>query len=393
MPTDTLKRPASSPLCKGKLTKFTRVDDQAQIEKTVAKRLVNNEIDKIKRVGLATLTDFCELHEMETKGSSVIDIIKSMVQEGILNDDMEMVMEGMGNTLLNEELLRYQKAKIEALIDVPMAVLAIVDGDDTVISDSNIKEVIEKGRTVAKDTRVAVTTDLKRNEERTKELERVQIRSQLKEEKLSLIITKINMGDSKETVSFKLAEEARVKLIEAAKSCYKDDYNAKLDKPEDITMNKYLKIHGIITDATIVAMGREAKPDKDTGIKTIPIIMTVSTEHQKEAVRTMAKDAKLSVKNTMPRMFLKQKTEVDTLIKTLPEMKGMWVKTDIILGREEHSPMFRVQWKAPPTPSPTPQKWVTKTLVTIRNPEVWGRLLQEDKERVIMEEMRTTAQN
>ena len=78
------------------------------------------------------------------------------------------------------------------------------------------------------------------------------------------------MGDSKETVSFKLAEEARVKLIEAAKSCYKGDYNAKLDKPEDITMNRYLKIHGIITDATIVAMGREAKPDKETGIKSIP---------------------------------------------------------------------------------------------------------------------------
>ena len=104
-------------------------------------------------------------------------------------------------------------------------------------------------------------------------------------------------------------------------------------------------------------MGREAKPDKETVIKTIPIIMTVSTEHQKEAVRTMAKDANLSIKNTMPKMFLKQKAEVDTLIRALPEMKGMWVKTDIILGREEHSPMFRVQWKAPST---TPQKWVTK---------------------------------
>ena len=77
-------------------------------------------------------------------------------------------------------------------------------------------------------------------------------------------------------------------------------------------------------------MGREAKPDKETGIKTIPIIMTVSTEHQKEAVRTMAKDAKLSVKNTMPKMFLKQKTEVDTHIKTLSEMKGMWVNLQSI---------------------------------------------------------------
>ena len=94
----------------------------------------------------------------------------------------------------------------------------------------------------------------------------------------------------------------------------------------------------------------------------------------------------------MPKMFLKQKSEVDTLIKTLPEMKGMWVKTDVIMGREEHSPMFRTQWKAPPTPS-NPQKWVTKAMVTIRNPAVWGRLLQDEKEKVIMEEMRTTTQN
>ena len=139
-------------------------------------------------------------------------------------------------------------------------------------------------------------------------------------------------------------------------------------------------------------MGREAKPDKETGIKTIPIIMTVSTEHQNKAVRTMAKDAKLSVKNTMPKMFLKQKTEVDTHIKTLSEMKGMWVKTDVIMGREEHSPMFRTQWKVPPTPS-NPQKWETKAMVTIRNPAVWGRLLQAEKERVINEEMRTTTVN
>ena len=54
--------------------------------------------------------------------------------------------------------------------------------------------------------------------------------------------------------------------------------------------------------------------------------------------------------------------------------------------------MFRTQWKVPPTPS-NPQKWVTKAMVTIRNPAVWGRLLQDEKEKVIMEEMRTTTQN
>ena len=57
-----------------------------------------------------------------------------------------------------------------------------------------------------------------------------------------------------------------------------------------------------------------------------------------------------------------------------------------------YSPMFRIQWKAPPTPQ-SPQKWVTKAMVTIRNPMVWGRLLQADKERVITEEMRTTTVN
>ena len=58
----------------------------------------------------------------------------------------------------------------------------------------------------------------------------------------------------------------------------------------------------------------------------------------------------------------------------------------------KYSPMFRIQWKVPPTPQ-SPQKWVTKAMVTIRNPMVWGRLLQADKERVINEEMRTTTVN
>ena len=42
-----------------------------------------------------------------------------MVQEGILNDDMEMVMEGTGNTLLHEELLRYQQARYGAGVPEP----------------------------------------------------------------------------------------------------------------------------------------------------------------------------------------------------------------------------------------------------------------------------------
>ena len=105
----------------------------------------------------------------------------------------------MGKSLLTDELVIYQKAKIEKLIAEPMAVLALEACNETAITDTNTKEVIEKVRTAARDTRVAVMKDLKKNDERTKELERVQIRSQLKEEKLSLIITKIDMGDSKET--------------------------------------------------------------------------------------------------------------------------------------------------------------------------------------------------
>ena len=62
------------------------------------------------------------------------------------------------------------------------------------------------------------------------------------------------------------------------------------------------------------------------------------------------------------------------------------------LKRPASSPLFRIQWKVPPTPA-NPQKWVTKEMVTIRNPAVWGRLLQAEKERVINEEMRTTTQN
>ena len=109
------------------------MDDLAEVEKIVSKRLVNNEIEKIRRVGLATLKDFCELHEMETTGTNVSDIIKSMVKEGLLNDDMEIVMEGMGKALLIEELVSYQKAKIEELIAEPMAVLALEVGDETAL--------------------------------------------------------------------------------------------------------------------------------------------------------------------------------------------------------------------------------------------------------------------
>ena len=105
--------------------KFSKVNDLAEVEKIITKRLVNNEIEKVKRVGLATLKDFCELHDMDTTGTTVSDIIKSMVKEGLLNDDMEIEIEGMGKALLTDELALYQKAKIEELIAELMAVLAL----------------------------------------------------------------------------------------------------------------------------------------------------------------------------------------------------------------------------------------------------------------------------
>ena len=63
-------------MCKSKVTKFSKVNDSAEVEKIIAKILVNNEIEKVKRVGLATLKDFCELHETDITGTSVSEIIK-----------------------------------------------------------------------------------------------------------------------------------------------------------------------------------------------------------------------------------------------------------------------------------------------------------------------------
>ena len=48
-------------------------------------------------------------------------------------------------------------------------------------------EVVDKVRTEAKDIKKLVVKDLKKNDDRTRELERVQLRSQLKAEKLSLL--------------------------------------------------------------------------------------------------------------------------------------------------------------------------------------------------------------
>ena len=45
------KRESSSPLCKSKVLKFTRVNNSAEVDKIISNRLVNNKIEKAKRVG------------------------------------------------------------------------------------------------------------------------------------------------------------------------------------------------------------------------------------------------------------------------------------------------------------------------------------------------------
>ena len=84
-----------------------------------------------------------------------------MVKEGIINDNMEIEKEGMGKALLTEELELYQKAKLEELIVEPIAVLTLEDCDKTFLTDTYIKEVVDKVRTEAKDIKKAVVKDLK----------------------------------------------------------------------------------------------------------------------------------------------------------------------------------------------------------------------------------------
>ena len=61
-----------------------------------------------------------------------------------------------------------QKAKLEELIVEPMAVLTLEDCDETALTDTNLKEFVDKIRTEARDTSESVMKDLKKNDNRTR---------------------------------------------------------------------------------------------------------------------------------------------------------------------------------------------------------------------------------
>ena len=88
-------------------------------------------IEKAKRVSISTLQGFCALHEINTIGTTVNDIIKSLVKDGIINDNLDIENEKFGKALLTEELELYQKAKLVELIVEPISVLTLEDCDKT----------------------------------------------------------------------------------------------------------------------------------------------------------------------------------------------------------------------------------------------------------------------
>ena len=133
---------------------------------------------------------------------------------------------------------------------------------------------------------------------------------------------------------------------------------------------------------TITALGKDVKPN-NSGVKTVSLLFTFSTQADKDLFNSMAKSCGVSPRSSLPKGYKDQQTLTMNLYPTfLGKTKSeIWTKVDVRQARQDEQMSFTVQFKPAQDRS---SKWRTAGKVVIIAPSNWGRLSTEDKSGFIL---------
>ena len=167
----------------GEITKFE--NELAAEDNTELKE----GIQKLSESGLEYLTDFCKLHKVNMKGTTISEIITNMLKDSVVNDHIQIRLgkETDKKEYLWKKVKAFKSAKLEEIIETQMELINVSDPTETKPTQENYKEQIEELKTVIKKMKEATKKDVSNLNEGTKDLKRTRSGKPLQMKKTKLL--------------------------------------------------------------------------------------------------------------------------------------------------------------------------------------------------------------
>ena len=389
MPDGAKKRPAAGNLTPLKqVTKKSRGDlDDTEVEESLKRVIMKDFLAKLDSFNLSLVVEFCKAYSMEVEGTTVREVVKNLIKKGYTNTDLEMTVDN-DDVLLSNEIAKFQRGKLEGIFQgkPDVADLTIPTIYDSELNDNNkvgdnLRKVLENQETIV----ATVAKDLNNVMKRLSLNETDRLLNMLMKCKLELIIFGINLNDTNAKNAYDIGIECKKYIREIANKNLKDELNKNCSNGTEVANNAGVMKIGIIDRAEVRAMGKEPKMDERRKYKTLPVIIKLSSESEKEIVKETLKDPSLMVRESTPKNINDQRNMIQTALRELPNFKDekIWIKSDMVNIRPGGTPSFMVKTK---NSGVQDSKWTTLGQVTIRDPSIWGALsIEVKKEHVYAE--------
>jgi hypothetical protein len=308
------------------------------------------------------------------------EMLKELLMKGAFDDKLEFTTEDGSTNSLKSALMALKTAEDADQQPSFSPDISIkgseLDGNE---SSEELCEKLKKFMISDKTFKEQVRTANLQNSARISTTECNIVRKHFEDEQLKLYVTKLDLSTSTAKNGWELAQTAKQKTLDKITEVNRAEADKSLATStlETVAKSKYLKLVRAVDSSKFEAMGKEAKLDAILGYKTIPLCITFASVEDKNTFKDSAKGLAVACKDSFPKIYNKQKeTAMKTYSKSIQNAQGIWIKSDVRLGRPETPLLITIQTKK----ANTADRWVTKAQVKLLPTQTWGRMTDIEKE-------------
>ena len=386
--TPGVKRKDASPLERLNVKK-TRAMEMTEINEILQKKPIQKEINTLGKFSVDTLREFFEHHGVEVTFADVIGLMRELLKEGLIDEEMCITKEdGTKTEMLSEVVANFKTAKLEEQFEMKLqmeVVNPVEISKDDLANQAKAAENITILTEAVNRLQVGVSTDLKTLRGKVKISEDERVVNALMASREELLVSGVNLDGVQSKNGFELGVTCRTILREAIKNHLKDELSKPISNAGDIAGNTGLEILTLYDASDVRALGKE--PRIIQGMKSLPIMITATSVRAKEKLKdSIMTIPGLKARDSIPKAYQTQRTDIQNAVKTVTKFKAdaVWIRVDLMAVRTDVKPTFKVSTK---NSAEHNGKWERVGVVIIREPGMYGRLTPESRTENILVEL------
>ena len=385
--TPGMKRKERSPLVKMDVKK-TKAMEATEINDILQKAPIMKEIKTLSKFSVDTLRDFFEHHGINVTFTDVNGLMRELLKEGMINEEMCITMtDGSKTEMLSEVVASFKTAKLEEQFETKLLteeVAPVEISKEDLANPAKVEENMTKLTDTVKQLQVGVSEDLKTLRGKVKISEDERVVNALMDSREELLVSGVNLDGVQANNGFEFGVKCRQILRDAIKLHLRDELNKPITNACDIAGNTGLEILNIFDASDVRALGKQ--PRMLQGMMTLPVMITATSVRAKDRLKDLIMAiAGYKARDSIPKAYQTQRTEISNAVRSVTKYKAdsVWIRVDLMAVRSGVVPTFKVSTK---NSAEHGSRWEKIGTVIIRDPGMYGRLKPESKtENVLVE--------